>query len=199
MNSRADLVPSETLLTQIIPFNLSHFTMTAPLPSPEQSPTTDNTQQPKLSPPPTQDAAINTDTVQEQKQQQQPQPQSQSQSQVVAEPPVLHRCLWQDCTLSFADPETLYNHLCNDHIGRKSTNNLCLTCKWKDCGTTCAKRDHITSHLRGQSNLVLALGLLSWYLLGVISPYAAQTSFLRGMQSFLSPYFLLIFTAFYYY
>lgn len=60
-----------------------------------------------------------------------------------------HRCLWADCTLSFVDPETLYNHLCNEHIGRKSTNNLCLTCKWKDCGTTCAKRDHITSHLRG--------------------------------------------------
>ncbi|THV07605.1 hypothetical protein K435DRAFT_741949, partial [Dendrothele bispora CBS 962.96] len=59
-----------------------------------------------------------------------------------------HRCLWQDCTQSFTDPEALYNHLCNDHIGRKSTNNLCLTCKWKDCGTTCAKRDHITSHLR---------------------------------------------------
>ncbi|KAK7064031.1 hypothetical protein R3P38DRAFT_3339432 [Favolaschia claudopus] len=58
------------------------------------------------------------------------------------------KCQWQDCTQSFPDPETLYNHLCNDHIGRKSTNNLCLTCKWKDCGTTCAKRDHITSHLR---------------------------------------------------
>ncbi|KAI0034144.1 hypothetical protein K488DRAFT_37650, partial [Vararia minispora EC-137] len=42
----------------------------------------------------------------------------------------------------------LYTHLCNDHIGRKSTNNLCLTCKWNGCGTTCAKRDHITSHLR---------------------------------------------------
>ncbi|KAF9056578.1 hypothetical protein BJ165DRAFT_1434680 [Panaeolus papilionaceus] len=60
----------------------------------------------------------------------------------------LHKCLWQDCTQAFVDPETLYNHLCNDHIGRKSTNNLCLTCKWKDCGTSCAKRDHITSHLR---------------------------------------------------
>ena len=58
-------------------------------------------------------------------------------------------CRWQDCTRSFGDAETLYNHLCNDHIGRKSTNNLCLTCRWKDCGTTCAKRDHITSHLRG--------------------------------------------------
>jgi hypothetical protein len=43
----------------------------------------------------------------------------------------------------------LYTHLCNDHIGRKSTNNLCLTCKWNGCGTSCAKRDHITSHLRG--------------------------------------------------
>ncbi|KAF9477510.1 hypothetical protein BDN70DRAFT_994884 [Pholiota conissans] len=59
-----------------------------------------------------------------------------------------HQCHWQECTQAFADPETLYNHLCNDHIGRKSTNNLCLTCKWKDCGTSCAKRDHITSHLR---------------------------------------------------
>ncbi|KAJ3571392.1 hypothetical protein NP233_g3778 [Leucocoprinus birnbaumii] len=58
------------------------------------------------------------------------------------------KCQWVDCVQSFIDPETLYNHLCNDHIGRKSTNNLCLTCKWKDCGTTCAKRDHITSHLR---------------------------------------------------
>ncbi|KAJ6575352.1 hypothetical protein B0H19DRAFT_1128263 [Mycena capillaripes] len=58
------------------------------------------------------------------------------------------KCQWQDCTQAFPDAETLYNHLCNEHIGRKSTNNLCLTCKWKDCGTTCAKRDHITSHLR---------------------------------------------------
>ncbi|PFH54857.1 hypothetical protein AMATHDRAFT_134684 [Amanita thiersii Skay4041] len=64
------------------------------------------------------------------------------------QPHVIHKCLWLDCTQSFHDPEGLYNHLCNDHIGRKSTNNLCLTCKWKDCGTTCAKRDHITSHLR---------------------------------------------------
>ncbi|KAH9486550.1 pH-response transcription factor [Psilocybe cubensis] len=62
--------------------------------------------------------------------------------------PQTHRCLWGDCEHAFVDPETLYNHLCNDHIGRKSTNNLCLTCNWKDCGTTCAKRDHITSHLR---------------------------------------------------
>ncbi|KAL4252497.1 hypothetical protein ABKN59_002774 [Abortiporus biennis] len=59
-----------------------------------------------------------------------------------------HPCQWVDCDKLLPDPESLYNHLCNDHIGRKSTGNLCLTCKWKDCGTTCAKRDHITSHLR---------------------------------------------------
>ncbi|KAG6817730.1 hypothetical protein H0H87_004521 [Tephrocybe sp. NHM501043] len=69
------------------------------------------------------------------------------------DPPAAHRCLWLDCDLHFPDPEALYNHLCNDHIGRKSTNNLCLTCKWKDCGTSCAKRDHITSHLRGSFSL----------------------------------------------
>jgi hypothetical protein len=61
----------------------------------------------------------------------------------------LHNCQWLDCTKSFTDAEPLYDHLCNDHVGRKSTNNLCLTCKWRDCATTCSKRDHITSHLRG--------------------------------------------------
>jgi hypothetical protein len=61
----------------------------------------------------------------------------------------LYNCQWLDCRKSFTDPEPLYNHLCNDHVGRKSTNNLCLTCKWRDCVTTCSKRDHITSHLRG--------------------------------------------------
>ncbi|KAG8685783.1 hypothetical protein FRC09_014535, partial [Ceratobasidium sp. 395] len=63
-------------------------------------------------------------------------------------PPAGHQCLWEGCDRTAADPELLYIHLCNDHIGRKSTNNLCLTCKWKGCGATCAKRDHITSHLR---------------------------------------------------
>lgn len=58
-------------------------------------------------------------------------------------------CQWQECDKVFPEPEPLYNHLCNDHIGRKSTGNLCLSCKWKDCNTSCAKRDHITSHLRG--------------------------------------------------
>lgn len=70
-----------------------------------------------------------------------------SNTPVAADPP--QPCQWEGCDKSFPDPETLYSHLCNDHIGRKSTNNLCLTCKWKDCQTSCAKRDHITSHLRG--------------------------------------------------
>ncbi|KAI0964444.1 hypothetical protein AcW1_001260 [Taiwanofungus camphoratus] len=69
-------------------------------------------------------------------------------SSAAAMPDERHQCQWVNCSKVFADPEALYNHLCNDHIGRKSTGNLCLTCKWKDCGTSCAKRDHITSHLR---------------------------------------------------
>ncbi|KAI8835335.1 hypothetical protein BC829DRAFT_365390, partial [Chytridium lagenaria] len=44
--------------------------------------------------------------------------------------------------------EALYLHLCNDHVGRKSTNNLCLYCHWANCAILCAKRDHLTSHLR---------------------------------------------------
>lgn len=33
-------------------------------------------------------------------------------------------------------------------MGRKSTNNLCLTCAWGTCRTNTVKRDHITSHIR---------------------------------------------------
>ncbi|KAI8335814.1 hypothetical protein BC941DRAFT_319865, partial [Chlamydoabsidia padenii] len=39
-------------------------------------------------------------------------------------------------------------HLTDDHVGRRATNNLCLTCYWNDCGATAAKRDHLTSHLK---------------------------------------------------
>ncbi|KZT41374.1 hypothetical protein SISSUDRAFT_1042956 [Sistotremastrum suecicum HHB10207 ss-3] len=77
-----------------------------------------------------------------------PVPSIDADTDVPASPTHEHLCRWAPCTRSFPDPETLYLHLCNDHVGRKSTNNLCLTCKWADCGTTCAKRDHITSHLR---------------------------------------------------
>lgn len=39
-------------------------------------------------------------------------------------------------------------HICERHVGRKSTNNLSLTCQWNSCRTTTVKRDHITSHIR---------------------------------------------------
>jgi hypothetical protein len=58
------------------------------------------------------------------------------------------RCEWADCQLLFNNPEDLYTHLSDDHVGRKSTNNLCLTCQWNNCGTISAKRDHLASHLR---------------------------------------------------
>lgn len=57
-------------------------------------------------------------------------------------------CQWKDCSLIFDAPEKLYDHLCDEHVGRKSSNNLSLTCHWDNCGTTTVKRDHITSHLR---------------------------------------------------
>ena len=38
--------------------------------------------------------------------------------------------------------------MCEKHIGRKSTNNLCLKCSWGTCDTKTVKRDHITSHIR---------------------------------------------------
>lgn len=58
------------------------------------------------------------------------------------------QCLWGDCSQTFDDPEQLYVHLTNDHVGRKSTNNLCLSCNWDGCNVVTVKRDHITSHLR---------------------------------------------------
>ncbi|KAK9373406.1 uncharacterized protein V1513DRAFT_417892 [Lipomyces chichibuensis] len=57
-------------------------------------------------------------------------------------------CQWAACGDRFENPEDLYNHLCDFHVGRKSTNNLCLTCSWGNCRTSTVKRDHITSHLR---------------------------------------------------
>jgi hypothetical protein len=57
-------------------------------------------------------------------------------------------CRWKDCTDHFESPERLYDHICDKHVGRKSTNNLNLTCMWNSCRTTTVKRDHITSHIR---------------------------------------------------
>lgn len=40
------------------------------------------------------------------------------------------------------------DHVCDEHVGRKSLNNLNLQCHWGSCRTTTVKRDHITSHIR---------------------------------------------------
>nr|Q5XL24.1 RecName: Full=pH-response transcription factor pacC/RIM101 [Aspergillus giganteus]AAV28549.1 putative transcription factor PacC [Aspergillus giganteus] len=57
-------------------------------------------------------------------------------------------CLWQGCSEKCSSAEALYEHICERHVGRKSTNNLNLTCQWGSCRTTTVKRDHITSHIR---------------------------------------------------
>jgi hypothetical protein len=57
------------------------------------------------------------------------------------------------CLERFSTAETLYEHICERHVGRKSTNNLNLTCQWNSCRTTTVKRDHITSHIRVHVNL----------------------------------------------
>ncbi|VUC38097.1 unnamed protein product [Clonostachys rosea] len=57
-------------------------------------------------------------------------------------------CRWNACGQKFPTPENLYDHICERHVGRKSTNNLNLTCHWNSCRTTTVKRDHITSHIR---------------------------------------------------
>ncbi|KAF9189873.1 hypothetical protein BGZ50_000536 [Haplosporangium sp. Z 11] len=58
-------------------------------------------------------------------------------------------CQWDSCLKNFDDAELLYEHLRDDHVGRKAHHNLCLTCRWDKCNIpTFVKRDHITSHLR---------------------------------------------------
>lgn len=76
------------------------------------------------------------------------------------------QCQWEKCNERCESPEALYvscllfaqiqygidgpvqEHICERHVGRKSTNNLNLTCGWNLCRTTTVKRDHITSHIR---------------------------------------------------
>jgi hypothetical protein len=71
---------------------------------------------------------------------------SNAPSSTAAEEPLT--CRWSHCNQKFPTPETLYEHICERHVGRKSTNNLNLTCQWNSCRTTTVKRDHITSHIR---------------------------------------------------
>ncbi|KAI1432936.1 hypothetical protein GGR50DRAFT_688624 [Xylaria sp. CBS 124048] len=57
-------------------------------------------------------------------------------------------CKWASCGDKFASASVLYEHICEKHVGRKSTNNLNLQCQWAQCRITTVKRDHITSHIR---------------------------------------------------
>ncbi|KAI8980001.1 hypothetical protein BDB01DRAFT_252021 [Pilobolus umbonatus] len=57
-------------------------------------------------------------------------------------------CRWSTCVSDFDNVEDLFNHLSDEHVGRKATNNLCLQCHWNNCGVITAKRDHLASHLR---------------------------------------------------
>src|SRR4051812_1520201 len=59
-----------------------------------------------------------------------------------------YTCQWTGCSRHFSSPEALYSHLGSDHVGRKSTRNLCLDCRWGKCDVKTLKRDHLTSHLR---------------------------------------------------
>lgn len=57
-------------------------------------------------------------------------------------------CKWIGCHALFESAESLYNHLCDEHVGRKSNRNLSLECHWDNCKVQTVKRDHITSHIR---------------------------------------------------
>ncbi|KAI4154506.1 MAG: hypothetical protein LQ340_001643 [Diploschistes diacapsis] len=59
-----------------------------------------------------------------------------------------HPCHWRLCTNTYPDTSALLEHVNEEHIGRKKTGNLNLTCGWAGCRFTAAKRDHITSHVR---------------------------------------------------
>ncbi|MCJ1307127.1 hypothetical protein MMC25_000773 [Agyrium rufum] len=70
---------------------------------------------------------------------------SSAQSNATPEP---LQCQWVGCGERAASAEQLYEHVCERHVGRRSTNNLNLTCAWGSCRTSTVKRDHITSHIR---------------------------------------------------
>jgi uncharacterized Zn-finger protein len=62
--------------------------------------------------------------------------------------PIFKLCKWRGCTERFMDDQTLFEHVNEQHIGRKKNDNLCLSCHWENCRVICSKRDHITSHLK---------------------------------------------------
>ncbi|KAL9100113.1 MAG: hypothetical protein Q9163_004474 [Psora crenata] len=83
-----------------------------------------------------------------------PPPHQHSAPQQPQAPPLLgtpndnFQCQWTGCSDRAPSAEALYEHVCERHIGRKSTNNLNLQCAWGNCHIAVVKRDHITSHIR---------------------------------------------------
>ncbi|GAA5970491.1 hypothetical protein JCM11641_007326 [Rhodosporidiobolus odoratus] len=57
-------------------------------------------------------------------------------------------CHWNACGTQYDTAEDLFNHVCSNHIGRKSAGTLSLECKWTGCHAKASKRDHLTSHCR---------------------------------------------------
>ncbi|KAJ9063096.1 hypothetical protein DSO57_1017554 [Entomophthora muscae] len=64
------------------------------------------------------------------------------------DPQLMLNCKWRNCHASYPSQDALYDHLSQEHVGRKASRNLCLYCHWDSCETEFYKRDHITSHLR---------------------------------------------------
>lgn len=64
------------------------------------------------------------------------------------DPRAMLNCKWRNCQASYPDQDALYAHLSQEHVGRRSSRNLCLYCHWDSCQSGFYKRDHITSHLR---------------------------------------------------
>jgi hypothetical protein len=48
------------------------------------------------------------------------------------------KCLWGDCGEVLTTADELYAHTC-EHVGRKSDNNLKLTCAWSECRLSFSK------------------------------------------------------------
>lgn len=98
-------------------------------------------------------------------------------------------CRWTDppCQLVFRTPAELYEHLKDVHVGRKSTNNLCLECFWDGCGSKAKKRDHMTSHVKVHVPLKDHICLvrvafspsLSFFFFGIFAWLNATNSFCR--------------------
>ncbi|KAJ3013328.1 UNVERIFIED_CONTAM: hypothetical protein HDU68_000757 [Siphonaria sp. JEL0065] len=78
-----------------------------------------------------------------------------------ADLPLIFHCMWDintieearpsRCPHTFENPDELFVHLSEDHIGRKALGTLNLCCRWIGCCHTSrvfTKRDNVVSHAR---------------------------------------------------